>query len=342
VIVNVRGTPESIGQRADQSDRLGSFISGAARSRNASRSTDSASLYTAVLPPQDTEGSRARPTLARKPSSCTTGRRSPILRAMRLSFVIPTRNHARFIRKCIDSCLEQGIADAEVLVVDGLSTDGTQEILASYGESIRWISEKDRGQSDALNKGIRQTSGEIVAWINSDDYYPHPGVLCEVLARFDADPLLEVVYGDGVVVDTEYNTIRALPAPPTMTARSILLFAGAVVSQPSLFFRRELFLAVGGVDESLHFTMDYDLWIRMFERARKAEYLPALLSCTTSHQDAKTIRGMLHQIHEVGQIKRRHAPRFHLGPLEKARLWGGLASMYVYWAVTRAGLKRVA
>jgi glycosyltransferase involved in cell wall biosynthesis len=261
---------------------------------------------------------------------------------MRLSFVIPTRNQARFIRKCVDSCLAQQIADREVLVVDGLSTDGTQDVLASYGDRIRWVSEKDHGQSEALNKGVRQSTGEIVAWINSDDYYPNANVLGQVLDRFAADPQLDVVYGDGVVVDTSYQTIQPLRAQPRLTARGILLFAGVPVSQPSLFFRRELFLQLGGVDESLHWTMDYDLWIRMFERVRKSEYLPALLSCTTSHEDAKTIHGMLDQINEVGQVKRRHAPRFNLGPIDKARLWAGLASMYVYWAATRVGLKRVA
>jgi len=260
---------------------------------------------------------------------------------MRLSFVIPTRNQAHFIRKCIDSCLAQGIADAEVIVVDGLSTDGTQEILRGYGDRIHWASEKDSGQSDALNKGVRKARGDIIAWINSDDYYPSADVLAPVLARFAADPQLDVVYGDGMVVDTEYRTIRRLRAQPALSARSILLFAGAPVSQPSLFFRRELFLQLGGVDESLHWTMDYDLWIRMFERARKAEYMPALLSCTTSHADAKTIHGMLHQIGEVGRIKRRHAGRFDLSGLDRARLWSGFASMYVYWAVARLGLVRV-
>src|SRR5262249_45514393 len=102
------------------------------------------------------------------------------------------------------------------------------------------------------------------------------------------------------------------------------------------------FLQLGGVDESLHWTMDYDLWIRMFERVRKSAYLPALLSCTTSHPDAKTIHGMFRQIGEVGRVKARHAPRFGLSTTEKARLWVGVAAMYAYWAATRIGLKRVA
>jgi glycosyltransferase involved in cell wall biosynthesis len=297
----------------------------------------------AMLTRGATDGKKARGGRWRKVSllaRATAGRLWCI--QMRLSFVIPTRNQARFIRKCIDSCLAQGVEDSEVVVVDGLSDDGTPEILASYGDRIRWVSERDHGQSDALNKGVRQTSGEIVAWINSDDYYPNARVLGEVLARFAADPQVDIVYGDGALVDTEYRTIRPLPAQRELTARRVLLFAGIAVSQPSLFFRRELFLALGGVDESLHWTMDYDLWIRMFERARKSVYVPSLFSCTTSHQDAKTVHGMLKQIGEVGQVKRRHAPRFHLSATERARLWTGLASMYAYWAAIRVGLIRAA
>src|SRR5678815_5771239 len=90
---------------------------------------------------------------------------------MRLSFVIPTRNQGRFIGQCIDGCLAQEVPDSEVLVVDGASTDDTRDVLGRYGERVRWISEPDRGQSDAVNKGVRMARGELIAWINSDDYY---------------------------------------------------------------------------------------------------------------------------------------------------------------------------
>src|SRR5262245_15882129 len=114
---------------------------------------------------------------------------------MKVSFVIPTRNQARFIRKCIDSCLAQRLADFEVVVVDGLSTDGTQEVLRSYGEKVRWISEKDSGQSDALNKSVKMARGEIIAWINSDDYYASDRALQQVVARFERSPAVDIVYG---------------------------------------------------------------------------------------------------------------------------------------------------
>jgi glycosyltransferase involved in cell wall biosynthesis len=260
----------------------------------------------------------------------------------RLSFVIPTLNYAAFLPRCLEACLAQQVEDAEILVVDGGSTDGTQALLAGYGDRIRWISEKDRGQSDAINKGVRLARGEIVAWINADDYYSSPDVLRSVLARFDADPDLDIVYGDGLLVDAAHQPVRSLPAQRDLTPRRILLFAGMVVSQPALFFRRSLFLEIGGVDEKLHLAMDYDLWIRLFERARHVTYLPRVLATTTSHHDAKTIRYMLRQVHEVLRIKRAHAPRFGLSPLEQARLYGGVASMYVYWLAVRLGLKRAA
>jgi glycosyltransferase involved in cell wall biosynthesis len=261
---------------------------------------------------------------------------------MRFSVVVPTRNQARFIRRCIDSCLAQDVPDAEIVVVDGLSSDGTQRVLDSYGDRIRWISERDDGQPDAINKGIRMTSGEIVTWINSDDYYASPDAVPRVLEAFASRDDVDLVYGDGVLVDTDYREIRPLRARRALTARSILLLAGMAVSQPSVFFRRDLFEAVGGVDERLHLTMDYDLWIRMFTRAREVVYLPEVLSCTTSHADAKTVRAMLPQIREIGKVKRRHAPRFDLTTVERFRLHAMWLSMYVYWAAVKIGLKRAA
>jgi glycosyltransferase involved in cell wall biosynthesis len=259
---------------------------------------------------------------------------------MRFSVVVPTRNQARFIRRCIDSCLAQTVPGSEVVVVDGLSTDGTQGILAGYGERIRWISERDDGQSQAINKGIRMTSGEIVTWINSDDYYAGPGVVGRVLDAFASGPDVDLVYGNGVLVNADYQEIRPLNADPGLTARRVLLFAGMAVSQPSVFFRRRLFDAVGGVDEHLQLTMDYDLWIKMFARARRAVHLAEVLSCTTSHGDAKTVRAMLPQIREIGTVKRRHAARFDLSATDRVRLHAMWLSMYIYWAAVKIGLKR--
>jgi glycosyltransferase involved in cell wall biosynthesis len=258
-----------------------------------------------------------------------------------LSFVIPTRNHARFIRRCIDSCLAQRIAGAEIVVRDGASTDGTREILESYGDRIRWTSQRDRGQSDAINQGIRDARGEIVAWINSDDYYAGDDVVGRVLDRFGRDAALDIVHGDGMLVDVDERPFRHYHSRDVEHGRALLAHPTAIV-QPSLFFRRALFLAVGGLREELHWAMDFDLWLRMFPKARHVEYVPEVLSSVRCHEDAKTYRGMLEQIGEVRRLKREHAPR--LQPALRDRLGSVRADvmLYLYWAAVRLGLRRAA
>src|ERR1700688_4677266 len=113
---------------------------------------------------------------------------------MPLSFFIPTRNQARFIEQCIDGCLAQDIPDAEIVVIDGASTDDRRDILARYGDRIQWISQPDRGQSDAVTKGVRLARGELVAWINSDDYHVSPHAVRLLLSAFDDDPEVDIAY----------------------------------------------------------------------------------------------------------------------------------------------------
>jgi glycosyltransferase involved in cell wall biosynthesis len=254
---------------------------------------------------------------------------------VKVSFVIPTRNQAPFIRRCLDSVLAQRIDDREVWVLDGLSADGTQEILASYGDRIRWVSEKDGGQSDAVNKGVQRAGGEIIAWINSDDWYPSPEVMPRVLAAFEG---VDVVYGDGLMVDVSGKPIRPYRARPLASARDLVMHPSSPLAQPAVFFRRRLFLDVGGLDPSLHWTLDYDLFIRMWARARGTRYVPETFANMTYHVDAKSIRGMRKQINEAIRLKLRHGR--DLSPLEWAKTASGIAQLYVYWAATRTGLRR--
>src|ERR1700733_14691878 len=153
---------------------------------------------------------------------------------MRLSFVIPTRNQARFIEQCIDGCIAQSIPDSEILVIDGASTDDTRAILARYGERIRWISEPDRGQSDAVNKGVRLANGELVAWINSDDYHASAHAIGQLLAAFDADPEVDIAYGDGVRVDVDGARLGPYRARPIQRVADIVTHPASFVLQPAL------------------------------------------------------------------------------------------------------------
>ncbi|BDG09653.1 glycosyltransferase family 2 protein [Anaeromyxobacter paludicola] len=258
---------------------------------------------------------------------------------MRVSFVVPTRNQAPFLRRCLDSCLAQGIADAEVLVRDGLSTDGTQEILASYGDRVRWVSKRDSGQAQAVNEGIREARGEVVAWINSDDCYDGPGVVARALAAFERDPALDLAYGEALVVDVEGRPIRPFARREVATARDVLL-APTGPSQPATFFRRALFLEAGGLREDLHYALDYDLWLRLFARARKVERLPFTVARMTFHAGAKSVAAMGTQIAEAVALKRAFARGLRLSPLERLRLEAGIASLRLYRVAVRSGLWR--
>lgn len=260
---------------------------------------------------------------------------------MRLSFVVPTRNQARFLRRCIDSCLAQAIPDSEILVVDGASTDGTQDILVSYGDAIRWASERDSGQAEAVNKGIARARGEVIAWINSDDYYPDPGCVRAALDELDRAPAVDLVYGDGLVVTAAGERIRPYRNRTFADARELLL-SPIGPSQPATFFRRSLFVAAGGLRTELHYALDYDLWLRMFPRSRGVRRIERTLACMTFHADAKSTRGMLPQIREVRRVKKEHARHLALGALDRARVAAGVSLLYAYWLAVRSGLRRAA
>lgn len=261
---------------------------------------------------------------------------------MRLSFVIPTRNQARFLRQCIDSCIAQGIDDAEILVVDGASTDDTRNVLADYGDRIRWVSEPDKGQSDAINKGVRIARGELIAWINSDDYYASDRAIAALLDAFEAERDVDIAYGNGVRVDVDGRELGPYRARPIARVADIVVHPASFVLQPAVLFRRQLFLDVGGLDEALHYTMDYELWIRMFAAARATRYIPQVIACARYHTDAKSIAAMGKQIREAYAVKQRSARRLQLGGLDRARVYAGVASMGVYWIAVRLGLLRAA
>lgn len=259
---------------------------------------------------------------------------------MRISFVIPTRNQAGFLRQCIDSCLAQGVADHQILVLDGASTDDTVKILESYGNAITWRSQRDRGQSDAINQGVRLASGELVAWINSDDYYASQGAIRRLLDEFDRDASVDIAYGDGLRVNREGQLLGAFLSRPIQRAAEIVASPASFVMQPSLLFRRQLFLDVGGLDERLHYAMDYELWIRLFERARRTRYVPEAIACARYHDDAKSVNAMGAQIRELVAIKARYALRTELSLIDHARLQAGVASLGAYWLAVRLGIKR--
>jgi glycosyltransferase involved in cell wall biosynthesis len=258
---------------------------------------------------------------------------------MRLSFVIPTRNQARFIRRCIDGCVAQGIEDSEIIVVDGLSTDGTQQILEAYGDRIRWTSERDSGQADAVNKGIAAARGDVIAWINSDDAYASPGAIAPLLRRFEAEPEVDVIYGEALVVDDQGKEIRPYV---TYDVRSpaALLMAPQGPSQPATLFRRAVFARAGGLRTDLHLALDYELWLRLFAAARRVERVPEVLALMTSHPSAKSISSMGRQIAENARVKRAYASRMRAPLHARARMEWSILKNWLYVLAVKTGLRR--
>lgn len=202
---------------------------------------------------------------------------------MNISVIIPSYNQAAYLEETLISVLDQPYADREVIVVDGGSTDGSAAIIERYAARLAWwVSEKDRGQSHAINKGLERATGDIVCWLNSDDLHC-PGTL-ETVARFFKDnPGLGALQGAVLNFNDSHREQR--------------IFAGAVSEedlvrrvpfhQPGVFWRRELLARTGLLDESLHFCMDYDLWMRLYF-ATDFGYTDQALAKFRVHTESKT------------------------------------------------------
>lgn len=203
-----------------------------------------------------------------------------------VSIVTPSFNQAAFLEQAIRSVLEQSYPHIEYIVVDGGSTDGSREIIEKYADRLAWwVSEKDGGQTEAINKGFARARGEVLAWINSDDTY-QPGAIREAVEFLRLNPQVGLVYGDANYIDERGRVIGRFPAAQTDYRR---LRQGYVhIPQQAAFFRADLWRKVGPLDESFYFAMDYDLWVRL---AREAPivYHPRLWANFRLHSDAKTI-----------------------------------------------------
>lgn len=200
-----------------------------------------------------------------------------------VSIVTPSLNQAQYLREAIESVRAQTHPEVEHVVVDGGSTDETLTILREY-EHLRWVSEPDRGQSHALNKGFALARGEVLGWLNADDAYEPEAVASGVAALEEADAGL--VYADVTRVNDDGVNPRRIRSRPTFDRWTELNLGGGIYS-PAVFFTRRALDAAGGVDESLHLTMDYDLWLRIGERF-PVRHVDAVWGVQRIHGDAKT------------------------------------------------------
>ena len=205
---------------------------------------------------------------------------------MRITIVTPSYNQANFLEKTIQSVLSQDYEDLEYIIIDGGSTDGSVDIIKKYEDKLAfWISEKDLGQTDAINKGFAKASGEILAWLNSDDTYEQ-GAVKEAVSFLQENPQIGLLYGDGNFIDAEDQIIGQFPSRQTDYRR---LRNGYVhVCQQAAFFRADLWKKVGPLDPSFYFAMDYDLWVRL-AKISEVKYVSKVWANFRLHGDTKTV-----------------------------------------------------
>jgi glycosyltransferase involved in cell wall biosynthesis len=222
---------------------------------------------------------------------------------VKFTIVVPSYNQESFLRPTIDSILDQGRPGLEILVNDGGSSDGSLEILCSFGDRIQWSSGRDRGQTDAINKGMLAATGDILAYLNSDDVYL-PGALDRVAAYFTAHPSCDLLYGDAWHLHADGSIKEPYPTEPWDYSR---LFHHCYLCQPAVFWRRSLMLRHGLFDERLHYAMDYEFWLRIGAKA-EVHYLSGHpLAGSRLHVDAKTLKFRLAVHREILQVVRRLA-----------------------------------
>jgi glycosyltransferase involved in cell wall biosynthesis len=216
---------------------------------------------------------------------------------MKISIITPSYNQGQFIERTLLSVANQS-GEIEHVVFDGNSSDNTVEILKKSTSLSHWVSEKDKGQTDAVNKGISATTGEIIGWLNSDDVY-YPGAIAAVLDFFKENPDVDVVYGMADHIDVNDQAFETYPTEPWNFKR---LKEACFICQPALFFRRRVVENYGLLDETLNYCMDYEYWLRLGKAGVRFAYLEKKLAGSRLYAENKTLGSKVKVHHEINNM----------------------------------------
>lgn len=236
------------------------------------------------------------------------GRMTSLDKLPTIGIVTPSYNQGAFIGETIESVLQQGYPNLEYWVIDGGSTDNTIDILRTYGQRINWISENDRGQAHAINKGLQKVSADIVAFINSDDLYL-PDAFSLVSRYFSEHPKAMWLTGDYLIIDDSGKTtqpyLRGYKKMLRKCAGFQMLAIANSVAQPSTFWRRELLEEIGYFDESFRYCFDYDFWLKAIKRY-PLHIIENRLSLFRVHRNSKGGSQFSKQFREEHEVISRH------------------------------------
>jgi glycosyltransferase involved in cell wall biosynthesis len=225
-----------------------------------------------------------------------------------VAIVTPSFNQRRWLGETIESILAQDYPNIDYLVVDAGSTDGSLDLLRSYGDRVHWFCESDSGQAEGVDKGIKRTTGEIIGWLNADDVY-EPGAVRRAVEALQAAPDAPAVYGNATYIDADSRFIRPCSHVEPWNLDRLIGELDFIV-QPASFFRRSAYEAVGGLDWDLHYSLDYDLFIRLGKLAPLV-YLPERQARVRMYEATKTSSGGMKRLEELERMIRRHG-RKHL------------------------------
>jgi glycosyltransferase involved in cell wall biosynthesis len=214
----------------------------------------------------------------------------PSKKNIKVSIIVPSLNQGHFIERTILSILDQKYPETEIIIIDGGSTDDTNEIIKKYEKFLSyWVSEEDRGQSHALNKGLKVCSGDLIGWLNSDDIYL-PKVFQELSQVVADNPEYEIYYANRINVDTDDRVMKkvtyARSAPGFMAFFS--KYRGLPFCSQAAFFRRNVFKDVGEFDENFDIVMDVDFFYRCILHRKKFHYTNSVWGAWREHSSAKT------------------------------------------------------
>ena len=225
---------------------------------------------------------------------------------LRISIVTPSLNQGRFLQDCIDSIRAQNWPDIEHVIIDGGSSDNTLEVIRQNEDWLTgYISEPDKGAADAINKGISKCTGDIVAWLNADDFYL-PGALEAIAEAYGAAPEASFWFGNGIRADEKGRKTAVFNDGPVLYSHEALLSGLDYILQPSTFINGKLLRQLGGLDESLRWSFDWDLWIRL-AKLSPPHPIDAILAASREWGNTLTATGGFRRVEELRLLAERHS-----------------------------------